>query len=171
MSEPDHSETEYKQTTVEAGTQFKGTLISACEVIVRGVVDGELQAPSLVVTETGTVTGHVKVKSLHSLGTLSGRIEADEIQLAGHVRSDTVIRAKSMEVKLQSHGQPLEVTFGECTLDVGDDPTGELSAAMSARTAGVSAASSKKTARRADTAAVLENSDAHKSSEGSRTAS
>ncbi|MEY4579801.1 MAG: hypothetical protein RL701_4504 [Pseudomonadota bacterium] len=160
MSELEQNEAEYKQTTVEVGTQFKGTLISACEVVVRGVVEGELQAPSLIVSETGSVTGHVKVKTLRSLGTLAGRIEADEIQLAGHVRSDTVIRAKSMEVKLHAQGQPLEVTFGECTLDVGDDPTGELTAAMSGRTATGSVGSGKKTARRAETVAVLEQSSA-----------
>jgi cytoskeletal protein CcmA (bactofilin family) len=119
----DKNEADYRSTTVEEGTQFKGALHSSCPVTVRGVVDGELFAPSLIVADTGTVMGNVKVQSIQSSGTLAGRIEADDIQLSGSVRSDTVIRAKTMEVKLQSsHAKRLEVTFGECILEVGDDP-------------------------------------------------
>ena len=39
---------EEKQTTVEEGTQFKGTLQSTCRVMVRGVVDGDLTAPAVI---------------------------------------------------------------------------------------------------------------------------
>ena len=54
------SEGQNKQTTVEEGTQFKGTLTSTCQVMVRGVVDGDLSAPVVIVSESGTVTGNVK---------------------------------------------------------------------------------------------------------------
>jgi cytoskeletal protein CcmA (bactofilin family) len=145
MSELVKIEAEYKQTTVEEGTQFKGTLQSSCQVVVRGIVEGELSAPSLVVSETGTVIGNIRVQSLQSAGTLAGRIEADDVQLSGHVRSDTVIRAKTMDVKLQGNGKPLEVTFGDCTLEVGDEPVGHELQHSSTKT------SASKRGRRGDT--------------------
>jgi cytoskeletal protein CcmA (bactofilin family) len=164
MSELDRlvkNEADYRSTTVEEGTQFKGALHSSCPVTVRGVVDGELFAPSLIVAETGTVTGNVKVQTIQSSGTLAGRIEADDIQLSGSVRSDTVIRAKTMEVKLQSsHAKRLEVTFGECMLEVGDDP-GVLDAmplpkAVAPVNSASHAAASKKAARRTEVAQVAQ---------------
>jgi hypothetical protein len=38
------------------------------------------------------------------------------------VRDKTVIRAKSLEVKLAAANGKLQVVFGECVLDVGDAP-------------------------------------------------
>jgi cytoskeletal protein CcmA (bactofilin family) len=127
MSQYDKSQGPLKQTTVEEGTEFKGTLNSTCQVIVRGLVDGDLTAPTVVISETGTVVGNIKAKSIQSAGVLAGRVDADDIFLSGSVRSDTVIRAKTLEVKLQGNKRKLEVTFGECILDVGDDPSVETS--------------------------------------------
>lgn len=127
MSKADKSDAQHKQTTVEEGTQFKGTLNSTCQVMVRGVVDGDLTAPTVIVSETGTVVGNVKAQSIWSEGVLAGRVDADDVHLSGNVRSDTVIRAKTLEVKLQRTKEKLEVTFGECILDVGDDPSAEAS--------------------------------------------
>jgi cytoskeletal protein CcmA (bactofilin family) len=126
MSKGDKSEGQ-KQTTVEEGTQFKGTLSSTCQVMVRGVVDGDLTAPIVIVSESGTVVGNVKAQSIWSEGVLAGRVDADDVHLSGNVRSDTVIRARTLEVKLQRSKEKLEVTFGECILDVGDDPSAEAS--------------------------------------------
>jgi cytoskeletal protein CcmA (bactofilin family) len=123
MANIEKNQAQIKQTTVEEGTEFKGTLHSRCEVVVRGVVDGDLVAPSVVVSETGTVIGNVKADCIRSEGVLAGHVDADDVYLSGSVRSDTVIRAKSLEVKL--HGHKLEVTFGACVLEVGDDPARE----------------------------------------------
>ena len=111
-----------KQTTVEEGTEFKGTLSSTCPVVVRGVLDGEIKAPSLTIATTGTVVGNVRAQRIQSEGVLAGNVDADEVSLSGSVRSHTVIRAKSLEVKLARDNGKLEVTFGECTLEVGDEP-------------------------------------------------
>jgi cytoskeletal protein CcmA (bactofilin family) len=111
-----------RQTTVEEGTQFKGTLSSTCPVVVRGVLDGDIKAPSLTVASSGMVTGNVRAQSIRSEGVLAGNVDADEVSLSGSVRSDTVIRARSLEVKLKGDKHKLEVTFGECILEVGDDP-------------------------------------------------
>ena len=122
-----------KQTTVEEGTQFKGTLESSCPVMVRGKIDGDLTAPSVIVSETGTVIGNVKAECIRSEGVLAGRVDADDVYLSGSVRSDTVIRAKTLEVKLKGNREKLEITFGECILDVGDDPREEASEPVQAQ--------------------------------------
>lgn len=123
MTKKAESDGSVKQTTVEEGTQFKGTLQSTCQVMVRGKVEGDLTAPSVVVSDSGAVIGNVKAEHIRSEGVLAGHVDADTVYLSGSVRSDTVIRAKSLEVKLQQpEGGKLQVTFGECILDVGDDP-------------------------------------------------
>ena len=142
-----------KQTTVEEGTQFKGTLQSSCPVMVRGKVDGDLSAPSVIVSETGTVIGNVKAECIRSEGVLAGRVDADDVYLSGSVRSDTVIRAKTLEVKLKGNREKLEITFGECILDVGDDPRAENSEPVPAQ------ASSGKGRRSMPPAAASESSE------------
>jgi cytoskeletal protein CcmA (bactofilin family) len=112
-----------KHTVIEEGTEFKGTLTSSCPVDVRGRIDGEVATPALTVSASGSVHGRAKVGSVRSEGVLSGEFDADTIELAGSVRDNTVIRARSLEVKLASERGKLKVIFGECELSVGDEPT------------------------------------------------
>ena len=114
-----------KQTLIEDDTEFKGKLSSKCPVVVKGSVDGEIAGPSLHVSTTGTVTGHVKVTELRSEGTIGGEFDAENIHLAGTVKNNTVIKARSREVKLAPQSGRLQVTFGECELSVGEVPTKE----------------------------------------------
>lgn len=119
------ADTNEKKTFVEEGTEFVGTLRATCPVVVRGSLEGDLEAPAVSVTNTGKVTGNVKAKRVQSEGVLAGSIDADEISLAGTVKSNTVIRARSLEVKLGAERGKLEVTFGECVVEVGDMPSAD----------------------------------------------
>jgi cytoskeletal protein CcmA (bactofilin family) len=112
-----------KHTVVEEGSSFKGTLTSSCPIHVHGRIEGDLETPSLTVSATGVVHGKVKVGIVRSQGELAGEFDADSIELAGTVRDNTVIRARSLEVKLASTRGKLQVIFGECELAVGDEPT------------------------------------------------
>lgn len=113
-----------KESIVAQGASFKGTVTSEGPVTVSGVVDGELTAPVLVVTESGSVNGRIKVEELTSAGELSGEIDAGSLQLSGRVRDNTSIRARTLEVKLASDGDdPLRLVFGTATLEVGTEPT------------------------------------------------
>jgi cytoskeletal protein CcmA (bactofilin family) len=114
-----------KRTLVEEGTQFKGTLSSSCPIVVKGRIDGDISAPSLQVSSTGSVHGKVKVGAIESQGELSGEFDADVIQLSGTVKDKTVVRAKSLEVRLAPTTGKMQVVFGECVLDVGDMPNKE----------------------------------------------
>jgi cytoskeletal protein CcmA (bactofilin family) len=114
-----------KKTLVEEGTQFKGSLSSSCPIVVKGKIEGDVAAPSLYVSESGAVHGKVKVGEIHSQGELSGEFDADLVQLSGVVRDKTIVRAKSLEVKLAPPTGKMQVVFGECVLDVGDLPSRE----------------------------------------------
>jgi cytoskeletal protein CcmA (bactofilin family) len=109
-----------KQTLVEEGTKFKGSLSSSCPIVVRGRIEGDVEAPSLTVSGSGAVHGKVRVGEMRSQGELAGEFDADIVQLSGTVKDNTVIRAKSLEVKLTPPTGKMQVIFGEVQLDVGD---------------------------------------------------
>jgi cytoskeletal protein CcmA (bactofilin family) len=112
-----------KRTLVEEGTHFKGSLQSTCPILVKGKIEGEVGAPGLTVSSTGAVSGKVKVGELRSEGELAGEFDVDKVQLSGSVKDNTIIRAKSLEVKLAVTGAKMQVVFGECELEVGDRPS------------------------------------------------
>jgi cytoskeletal protein CcmA (bactofilin family) len=118
----DQPKTGGKQTVVEEGTHFKGSMTSTCPVLVNGRVEGDIETPALSVSGTGSVKGKAKVGEVHSQGEIEGEFDADTVRLAGRIRDNTVIRAKSLEVKLTSDNK-MQVIFGECELAVGDAPS------------------------------------------------
>jgi cytoskeletal protein CcmA (bactofilin family) len=121
------------RTLVEEGTQFKGSLSSKCPIEVKGRVEGDLQAPSLSVSASGAVHGKVRVAELFSEGEIAGEFDADVVRLSGVVKDNTVVRAKSLEVKLApAAGGRMQVIFGECALEVGDAPTRDTAVAKDA---------------------------------------
>ncbi|HXX68196.1 MAG TPA: polymer-forming cytoskeletal protein [Polyangiaceae bacterium] len=112
-----------RKTTIEEGTHLKGSLVSKCAVEVKGRIEGDVTAPALFVAASGAVHGRVKVGEIRSQGELSGEFDANVVQLSGAVRDNTVIRAKSLEVKLAPPEGKTQVVFGECSLEVGVEPT------------------------------------------------
>lgn len=125
MMDSSNSNGRQRRTLVEEETEFKGTMTSKCPIAVMGRVDGEIEAPSMHVSPSGSVAGTLKVKELHSEGELAGEIDADSVHLSGRVKDGTVIRAKSLEVKLNRDVGKMELVFGECELSVGDEPNKE----------------------------------------------
>ena len=59
-----------KQTVVEEGTEFKGTIKSSCAVVINGTIDGDVDAPEVTITRSGSIAGAVKATKLRSQGTL-----------------------------------------------------------------------------------------------------
>src|SRR4051812_45581758 len=117
-----------KRTLVEEGTTFKGSMTSTCPVLVKGGIEGDIQAPSLTIATSGVVSGKVKAGELKSEGSLAGEFDVEKIQLSGSVKDNTIIRAKSLEVKLSVPDSKMQVVFGECELEVGDQPVREKAA-------------------------------------------
>ena len=126
-----------KQTLVEEGTHFKGSMTSSCPVVVRGRIEGDVETPSLTVSSSGAVHGKAKVGAVISEGEIAGEFDAATVQLSGRVNDDTIIKAKTLEVKLSSETGKMQVIFGNTELNVGDDPaaahSGEKPAASNAK--------------------------------------
>jgi cytoskeletal protein CcmA (bactofilin family) len=110
-----------KQTVVEEGTALRGSLASNGQVLVMGRVDGEVSGVAVEITETGAVSGRVKTPALRSRGELRGEIEAEDVELSGHVLDDTVIRAQAIAVTIPGPGGPA-MLFGDCELEIGEAP-------------------------------------------------
>ena len=106
-----------KRTLVEEGTHFKGSMTSTCPVVVRGRIEGEIETPSLTISQTGSVHGKAKVGIVTSEGDIAGEFEADTVQLSGSVQDNTVIRSKTLAVKLSSTDGKMEVVFGNTKLE------------------------------------------------------
>jgi cytoskeletal protein CcmA (bactofilin family) len=109
-----------KRTIVEEGSEFEGTLRSKGPVDVRGRIEGQLETPALTVSKSGAVHGTARVGSLSSEGELSGEFDADTIELAGTVKKNTVIRARAIQLSLQSPDGKLELSFGDQPLPTKD---------------------------------------------------
>jgi len=110
-----------KETVLEEGTEFDGSIRSKCPITVSGTLKGDVSAPSLTITASGSVYGQVKVAELRSQGVVAGQIDAESVELSGHVNDQTVIRASSLQVTLNQNGTggKLQVTFGNCDLEIG----------------------------------------------------
>jgi cytoskeletal protein CcmA (bactofilin family) len=148
----DKETTHRRKTLVEEGTQFKGSLSSDCPIEVKGRIEGDLTAPALAVSLSGAVHGHVKVGEMRSEGELAGEFDADVVQLSGTVKDNTVIRARTLEVKLAPPKGKMQVIFGECELEVGGEAAqkkegvvrlSEVPKPMSVRPPGVEVAAPK----------------------------
>src|ERR1700733_13260413 len=124
MSDP-KSTTHDRKTLVEEGTQFKGSLSSNCPIEVKGRIEGDVAAPALTLALGGAVHGKVKGGEMRSQGELAGEFDADVVQLSGTVKDNTVIRARSLEVKLAPASGKMQVIFGECELEVGSEQPGK----------------------------------------------
>jgi cytoskeletal protein CcmA (bactofilin family) len=121
-----------KRTVVEEGSHFKGVLVSRCPIDVRGHIEGELVTPSLSVGKSGAVHGSAKVGSMRSEGELSGEFDANRAELAGVIKDNTVIRARSIEVKLASSKGKMQVVFSKCELSPADESVQKIIDADSA---------------------------------------
>ena len=127
MTDPKNT-THDRKTLVEEGTQFKGSLSSNCPIEVKGRIEGDVTAPALSVALGGAVHGKVKVGEIRSQGELAGEFDADIVVLSGTIKDNTVIRAKSLEVKLASANSKMQVIFGECELEVGSEQPAKMEA-------------------------------------------
>ena len=113
---------EMKRTIIESGTEIDGAIKSQRPIVLSGSVKGQVTAPSLEVTKDGMVKGTVKVSMFSCKGEVGGEVDAEAVELSGRVCDATVIRSKTLAVKLAQGEGAVEVTFGNCELQVGELP-------------------------------------------------
>jgi cytoskeletal protein CcmA (bactofilin family) len=109
-----------RTTVVEQGTRIEGSVFSSCPVVVLGTVDGNVNGPSVEVADGGAINGKVVAKALRSWGQLAGHFEAEDMELAGRVMDQTVIRARALQISV-GKGLP-GMVFGACEVEVGEAP-------------------------------------------------
>lgn len=103
---------EEKRTLVEEGTRFKGSLTSACPIVVHGSIEGDVHGSAITVTTTGSISGKVSAGAFRSEGRIAGEFDVETADLAGSVERNTIIRAASLDVKLVAPAGRLQVAFG-----------------------------------------------------------
>jgi hypothetical protein len=113
---------ETKRTVIETGTEIEGAIKSERAIVLSGNVKGQVTAPSLEVTQEGAVKGTIKVNRFSCKGEVGGEVMAEAVELSGRVLDATVIRSKTLDVKLAQGDGGVEVSFGNCELHVGDLP-------------------------------------------------
>jgi hypothetical protein len=113
---------ETKRTVIENGTEIEGAIKSDRAIVLSGSVKGQVTAPSLDVTQDGSIKGTVKVNRFACRGEVGGEVMAEAVELSGRILDATVIRSKTLDVKLAQGDGGVEVTFGNCELQVGDLP-------------------------------------------------
>lgn len=111
-----------KRTVIEKGTEVDGTIKSERPIVLSGSMKGQVTAPSLEVMQSGKMEGSVKVSQFSCKGEISGEVVAEAVELSGRVCDATVIRAKTLDVKLAQSEGGVEVSFGNCDLQIGDLP-------------------------------------------------
>ena len=109
---PAASVTKEKQTLVEEGTRFKGSLTSTCPILVQGAIEGDVEGPAVTVSATGAVSGKIATGALKSEGRIAGDFDVESAQVAGTVENNTVIRATSLDLKLAVAAGKVQLTFG-----------------------------------------------------------
>lgn len=127
---------ENKRTIIESGTEIDGAIKSERPIILSGSVKGQITSPSLDVTQEGTIKGTVKVNRFSCKGEVGGEVIAETVELSGRVCDATVIKSKSIDVKLAKgeSGSGVAVTFGNCELQVGDLPAKKQSKPVASAT-------------------------------------
>jgi len=76
-----------------------GNILSQGEVHVDGRVEGDIRCDTLVVGQSGTITGEISAETVRVLGTVTGQIRSRAVQLAktAHVVGDIVHETLSIE--------------------------------------------------------------------------
>ena len=114
-----------RKNVIDEGTTFKGSLTSSSTVVVMGVMEGEITGPAVEVEPSGVIVGKARITELRSRGELAGEFEADQVELSGKVRDNTIIRARSLLVAPRAGDNDSDAVFGECQIEVGEVPSKE----------------------------------------------
>lgn len=77
---------------LNSGLMVTGTIAGhRCDLSIRGVVDGVITARSILINETGKVSGHIRAEKIEIAGYFNGRIEAMHVNLLGGSLTDATI--------------------------------------------------------------------------------
>jgi len=85
------------ETLIGLDSLFKGDLTSKKVLRVDGIIEGNIQADSLIIGKTGTVRGDIFVRGVEVNGKVEGAIKAEELV---EIRPEGAVRGDIYTVKL-----------------------------------------------------------------------
>ena len=85
------------ETLIGQDSLFKGELTSKRVLRVDGVIEGNVQADSLIIGKTGSVKGDIFVRGVEVNGSVEGTIKAEEVV---EIRPEGAVRGDIYTVKL-----------------------------------------------------------------------
>jgi cytoskeletal protein CcmA (bactofilin family) len=103
-------------TVVEEGSDFQGDFTSRCPIIVNGRIAGNVKAPTVTVTATGSLEGKIEAKTISCNGSVAGVLEADAIALTGAIARDTIVRAQRLNLDVESTSGRIELAFNQAVV-------------------------------------------------------
>jgi uncharacterized protein YjbI with pentapeptide repeats/cytoskeletal protein CcmA (bactofilin family) len=112
-------------TIVGVGARFTGNLRTEGDIVVRGEVEGDLEARRIEVEERGVVSGRLKAGELRAWGVTAGTLEADTVELGGQLKDGAQVKAGTLVVRWDERATVTPVRFGQVKLEIGEQPTRE----------------------------------------------
>jgi cytoskeletal protein CcmA (bactofilin family) len=100
-------------TIVEEGSDFRGNFTSSCPIVVKGRIEGDVNAPAVTVTSSGALKGNIEANTISCRGSAAGVFDADTIELSGAIAQNTIIRAQRLNLKIVSTSGKIELAFGQ----------------------------------------------------------
>jgi cytoskeletal protein CcmA (bactofilin family) len=88
---------------ISVGTQVVGDITTDGEVQVDGKVEGNIRCESLIVADTGEVTGKVVSDSIALHGTLTGTVQSKSVRLSSTARLIGDVTHESLTVDPGAH--------------------------------------------------------------------
>ncbi len=93
-----NSDLEYKSAVICDGMVFNGNIESDCDIVLEGVVNGNIVCHDLIVRESGCITGDVKAINVSLYNTLEGNVTAEQsvyiygnAKLTGDIVSNSLV--------------------------------------------------------------------------------
>ncbi len=88
-----------RPSLIGGNLRVRGNLVSGGAVQIKGTVDGDVQATSIVISEKGAVKGNMVADTINVQGFVRGNIEARvaELEATAHVIGDTTHQVLRVE--------------------------------------------------------------------------
>ena len=102
------------QSLISAGLKVVGNLESNGDVVIAGIVEGDIASRSLTVSQGASVQGSIQVETVQIMGAVHGQVRARSVRIArtGEMTGDVHYEALSIEEGAMMDGQCRRVQPG-----------------------------------------------------------
>lgn len=107
------------QSLISAGLKVVGNLESNGDVVISGIVEGDIASRSLTVSQGASVQGSIQVETLQIMGAVQGQVRARSVRIArtGEMTGDVNYESLSIEEGAMIDGQCRRVQPGRPAAD------------------------------------------------------